>query len=120
VDGRVFGGEGVLGGGSTNVALAIPITFKDTIDGSKHHVMSEIEFTFVVEEGFFDVGLDDVGTISAIIIFLFGFKYCFDLLKRFTNFYTITTIRELTRFDNPNILFIADRFLLFTTLMIVA
>jgi hypothetical protein len=67
--------------------------------------VSYIKFPSVIKEWFLDVGLNDIGTIGTIVVFLFSFDDGFDLLESFAYLYAVTSIGELSRFDNPDILF---------------
>ena len=70
-----------LGWTSTDVSLFIPVTFKMTVYACYEDVVSEIEFTALVEQRVLDVGLDYVGFIGAVWPFLFNFYDAFYLLE---------------------------------------
>lgn len=42
----------------TDVPLLIPVKFMPSVDGQTYHVGSDIEFSVIVEQKIFDVGLD--------------------------------------------------------------
>lgn len=63
--------------------------------------MSEIEFATVVQEGFFDVGLDYVCAVGAVGVFLFCFYEGFYLLEGFAYFYAVATVGVLSRLNYP-------------------
>lgn len=57
----------------SDIAELVPIAFDDSVYGSYHHVMAEVEFSALVEEGFLEVGLDYVGFVVAVFVAFFAF-----------------------------------------------
>lgn len=52
----------------SDVALLVPISLDQSVDAGDQDVASDIEFSFVVEEGVLHVFLDDEGaTVSAFL-----------------------------------------------------
>jgi hypothetical protein len=45
--------------GSADVPLFVPVTLQYSIDGCGEYVAANVEFPFVVEEGIFEIFLDD-------------------------------------------------------------
>lgn len=56
----------VLRRGRSNVAVFVEVALDPAIDAGHHHVVSEVELTFLVEKRFLDVALDDVGFWAAV------------------------------------------------------
>jgi hypothetical protein len=53
-------------GGGAYIAIPVPVDFENAVDGGGHHVVADVEFAAVVQEGAVDVGLDDVGHEVAV------------------------------------------------------
>lgn len=66
--------------------------------------MSQVEFSFEVEERSFDIGLDDVSSVGSIGIALPLFQDCFDLLQIETHLYPIAPVAIFSWFNNPSII----------------
>jgi hypothetical protein len=49
--------KSVLGRGGSNIALTVPISFGQPINGSDKHIVANIKFPLVVKKGFFDIRL---------------------------------------------------------------
>lgn len=59
----------VLVGSGPDVPELAPVAFYVPVRGGKKHVMADIEFPPVVQEGFLDVLLDYVGSVGAVVEF---------------------------------------------------
>ncbi len=71
--------EFVLWWRGSYVACFVPVAFDAAVDAADEEIVSDVKFSFFVEEGFFDVGLYDIGFIGAIWPFLFIFYDLFYL-----------------------------------------
>lgn len=47
--------------GSSDVAIFVPVSFDLSINTGKHDIVSNIEFPIVVEKGFVDIRLNNIG-----------------------------------------------------------
>jgi hypothetical protein len=66
----IFQGEGVTAG--ADVTIFVPVGFEVALDTGEEKVVAKVEFAVVVEEGFMEIGLDDVGEGKSIFVFGFG------------------------------------------------
>jgi hypothetical protein len=67
--------------------------------------MAEIEFTFLVEKWFLNIGLNYISFEIAIIMTLSFFKYCTDLVEIHTYCYAITSVCKLAWLNYPHVLY---------------
>jgi len=80
VDGSIVVNQGILAGGGANVAVFVPVAFDVSVYTGYHHIVAEIEFAFVIEQGSLDVGLDYVGAVASVVVLLSVFQRLFDVL----------------------------------------
>jgi hypothetical protein len=108
--GKVYGSaavtERVFASCGSDVSFLVPVAFEDPVDAGDHDIVSEVEFSLVVEEWSFDVGLDDVCAIGAIIVAFPLFEHIFDFLQSEAHFDAISPIAIFSRFNNPTIIFL--------------
>lgn len=76
--------EGVFSRTGSHVAVSIPIPLDQSIDAGHQDEVSEVKLSFEVEQGSFDVELDDVGAIAAIVVLLSPFQNVLYLFQRRT------------------------------------
>jgi hypothetical protein len=55
-----------------DVALAIPVAFDDAVDTGQEYIVADIELTIVIEKGFVDVGLNNIGKGFPVLMLLLG------------------------------------------------
>ena len=58
---------------SSDVALAVPIGSHEAVDSSDDHVMADVKFPAFIEQGVFNVFLDDIGLRGTVRMFLLFF-----------------------------------------------
>jgi hypothetical protein len=58
----------VLSGTSPQVALLVPVALEVAVDGGGESEASDVELAVLVEEGLFNVFLNDVGSFLAILL----------------------------------------------------
>ncbi len=71
--------------------------------------MAEVEFASAVEQGLFDVLLQNVSLVSAIVVFLLLFQDGFDFVQVQTHDNTVAPVRVLARFHNPRVVLVNVR-----------
>ena len=96
--------ESVLGGRCSYVALSVPVSLQYAINTCNHHVMPYIEFTLVVEKRFFNIFLNNVGSVGSIRTFLFLLYDALYLLQGFADLYPVPSIWILAWLHNPHVL----------------
>jgi hypothetical protein len=71
--------------------------------------VAEVEFASAVEQGLFDVLLQNVSLVSAIVVFLLLFQDGFDFVQVQTHDNTVAPVRVLARFHNPRVVLVNVR-----------
>lgn len=71
--------QGIWIRSSSNISLLIKVPAYFTLDWCDHQVVTEIEFSILIEEWLLDVGLDDVGSEAAVVVYFFVFYVVFYL-----------------------------------------
>jgi hypothetical protein len=87
---------------SPKVALIIPITLQVAVDRGQQSVAPDVKLPVLIEEGFLDVLLDDVGPLLSVNI---GIRYdVLDLGEFSANLNATASVSVLTGLDYPNLL----------------
>lgn len=87
----------------SNVPLLVPVPFYMPVDRRYHHVMTNIEFSSLIQEGFVKVWLDNESFRVSILMTLLVFNKFLNILQSETNVDAISSVCEFARFDDPNI-----------------
>lgn len=80
-------------GGCAYVALAEPVCSHDAVQSSDEHVVADIELPAFVKQRIFNVLLNDVRLIVAIVMFLLLFEDVVQLVDLFNHHYAIASVR---------------------------
>ena len=88
---------------SSDIALPEPIGFKYPVNLAYHHVMSDIKFSSFIEKWSIYIQLHYECFFSTIVMFFLCFYYRIELIYLIDNSDTMTSVSELSRFDNPYI-----------------
>lgn len=106
--------ESVLEAGRTDVALLIPVAPDDAIDARHHDVVSDVEFTTIVQKRTVKIWLHDVCFDVAIWVFFLRLYQSLDLVKGEADGDAGAPVGKFSRLDDPDIpfLLLAIRFLL--------
>ena len=94
--------QGELTAAGSQVSIAIPVPLQVAIDAAHHAVDPYVELPVLVEHGFLDVLLDDVGSSVAINVYVLN--YTFDVVKISAYLNATAPVSVLTRLDNPQVL----------------
>ena len=97
----------VFSGGRSDVSVFVKIPFDFSVNGCEHHVMPDIEFTFLIEKRSLDVALDDVGFGTTIGVLLLFFDDDFNFFEGQTHLDSISSVRVFARLYNPGVVIFA-------------
>ena len=97
----VFGAEFV--GGCSEVAFFVPVSFEVSVDAGDEHVVSDVEFAFVVEEWFLDVFLEDEGAVGAVGVLFPASEAEFDVVEAGADGDAGASVGELPWLGNPDV-----------------
>lgn len=103
----------VLAWCSSNISLTVPIAFHFSIMASDHHIVPYVEFTFLIEQRFLYVFLNNKCAVCAICIMFFWFQPIFYLVESWADSYSSPAVCKLSWLYYPNVpeLFIRFPFL---------
>lgn len=93
-----------------DVALFIPEAFYLLFYSHQQHVTSDVKFPLIIQEGLFDIFLQDISPYRFLILSCLAY-YAFDRLDGIMDSNTIASVRIFPWFENPYIL--GGRILLF-------
>lgn len=85
------------------ISFLIPITSDYSINRSYHHITTKVKFSSIIKKRSIYILLNYISFKFAILMSCFTRKYSFDIRKRITNIYSISSISNLSRFNNPNV-----------------
>jgi hypothetical protein len=86
-----------------NVAFLVPVSFDATVNASHQHVVANIEFSFLVKQGFLNVLLQNICSETSIAVFLFWFQSYLYLIQSGANWDSFAPVCDFSWFDNPDI-----------------
>lgn len=95
--------EAELGGGSSDVALGVPVGLKDAVEGGQKHIVADIELPPLVQQRLLHVLLQDEGPQGAIAVLLSGLQPQPDVLQSMADGYAVASVAVLPRLHDPNI-----------------
>ena len=75
------GAQTIFVAGSSHITFLIPIAFDDSINAGNHHVMPDIELSFVVKQWLFNIRLHNVCSVGPIWVHLLFFQDRLNLLQ---------------------------------------
>ena len=90
-------------GGSSNVSFLIPKSLENAIKLTNHHVVSNIEFPFFIQERAIDIELHDEGLLSTIIVLSFTLHYRIKLINLINHGDSVSSISKLSWLYYPYI-----------------
>jgi hypothetical protein len=132
VDFRLEVADVELVGGGADVALLVPVGSRDSEEVGDEHVVSDVEFTVVVEHGSIDVHLYDVGAFGLLLVdaavegvaascgvslFQEGVQFV-DLIDHGNSPALVAVLPWLDDPDIPHLILIGSSFLLFLLLLL--
>lgn len=71
--------------------------------------MAEVEFASAVEQGLFDVLLQDVSLVSAVVVLLLLFQYGFDFVQVQAHDNAVAPVRVFARLHYPRVVLVNVR-----------
>lgn len=96
--------ESVLGGGCADVSSFEPVSFESSVYNCPQHVVPNVEFPTVVQEGLLDVFLHNECLWGTVVVSSSSLQDTFYFLKGKANCDAISSIRKLSWFHDPNII----------------
>ena len=96
----------------SDVALPVPVALDESVHAGHHDVVAQVEFAFEVEEGTFDVGLDDEGAVGAVVVPFFFFEEGFDVFEGEAHFDSVSAVAVFSGFDDPGVVLLDFSFFL--------
>lgn len=73
------------------------------MQSADHHVVSDVELPSLVEQGFFDVFLDDISFLCSVEVLLLLLQDGIEFIEFVNDCYSLSSVGQLTWFHNPNV-----------------
>jgi hypothetical protein len=86
-----------------DIPLLKPVPLHYAMDMRNRHIMSNIKFSFLIEQGPIDIQLHNEGLLRAVVVGALGFEDGIEFVDLVDDCDAVATVGVLARFNDPDV-----------------